>query len=154
MITSLTLWDANITTSITLNSATYPLEKFSWDYPIDGANIPKGQTSGQWDTFKYVRKMDLTCEGHILADTTSGYWTARKALLAIAMPQPDTLVKFHSRILMVVDDGATVYRADVNLAGFAIPLEALYPTVTPFQFQWECNVGYWRDNATLIEKML
>lgn len=127
----------------------YPIEKFTWDYETDGDEIPKFEAPGQWDNFKPVRSMTLDCEGHIRATTTALYWTARKNLMNFVVPAaPIPQVKKHLRIEMQLDGDSNVYYADFVLDDFSCPIEANYPTVTPFMFQWTCNFGYWRNIAT------
>lgn len=149
MINSMSFVAANGVTSITLNDDTYPVQKFSWDYPTDGADIPKAQTYGQWPTRKFVRKMTIDCEGWILSNSASGYWTARKNLLAAIVPNPSNTATNHGRLSVKFEgDTSTTYWADVLLVGFQVPMEANYPTVTPFQFQWEASLGYWINGST------
>ncbi len=49
---------------------------------------------------------------------------------------------------MQLDGDSNVYVANVILKDWDVPLQALYPTVTPFQFQWEAPVGYWTILST------
>ena len=127
----------------------YPVEKFTWDYETDGDEIPKFEAPGQWDNLKPVRAMTLDCEGHIVERTTPLYWTARKNLMNLVVP-PATIpqVKKHVRIEMQLDGDTSTYYGDFVLDDYSCPLEANYPTVTPFMFQWTCNFGYWRNIAT------
>jgi hypothetical protein len=82
-------------------------------------------------------------EGDILADTTSAYWTNRLALLDKIMPTQEQTFRYHSHIQVTLDGGTTYY-ANVTLQDWDCPTEALYPTRTPFMFQWENPYGYWR----------
>jgi hypothetical protein len=139
--------------SLTINELVsepvYPVEKFSWDYEMSGDEIAKFEAPGQWDNLKVVRKMTLDCEGHIVTRTTTAYWTARKNLCNLVLP-PTTIPveRRHVRIEMQLDGDTNTYYGDFQLDDYSIPLEANYPTVTPFLFQWSCNFGYWRNIAT------
>lgn len=149
MISSISFRAANGITTVTLNDDNnYPVEKLSWDYPTDGADIAKGQTYGQWPTRKFVRKMTIDCEGHILGTSSSAYWSARKSLVEAIVPNPSNTATNHGRLSITLEGSNDVYYADVTLIGFQIPLEANYPTVTPFQFQWEAANGYWINQST------
>jgi hypothetical protein len=99
--------------------------------------------------------MSINMEGHILGDSTSDYWTNRKELLGVVIPDPTYLhlYRFHSRVDVKIDGDTETYYAYVILKDYEVPLEALYPTVTPFQFQWENVFGYWRklsNNAAAL----
>lgn len=153
MLSLLRLRDPLGLSTLTINELTsqplYPVEKFTWDYEMSGDEIPKFEAPGQFDNFKVVRQMTIDCEGHIVTQTTSAYWTARKNLLSLALP-PATIPaqSKHVRIEMQLDGDANIYYADCVLDDYSVPLEANYPTVTPFLFQWTCNFGYWRNVAT------
>lgn len=139
--------------TLTINELTsqplYPVEKFTWDYETTGDDIPKFEAPGQFDNFKVVRQMTLDCEGHIVTQSTTAYWTARKNLMNMIVP-PNTIpaLSKHVRIEMQLDGDSNVYYGDFVLDDWSCPLEANYPTVTPFLFQWSCNFGYWRNLAT------
>lgn len=148
MITTMTFVAANGVNTVTLNDDTnYPVNKLSWEYPTDGADISKAQTYGQWPTRKFVRKMPIECEGWILSSSSSNYWSVRKALLLAIVPNPSNTSTNHGRLSITFDDNSS-YFADVTLVGFQVPLEALAPTMTPFQFQWEAQLGYWTNYST------
>lgn len=153
MFTLIRLRDPQTSASLVINELVstplYPVEKFTWDYEVTGDEIPKFEAPGQWDNFKPVRKMILDCEGHIVGQTTSAYWAARRNLSNLVVPPPTIpQVKQHTRIEMQLDGDGTLYYGIFMLDDFSIPLEANYPTVTPFLFQWSCNFGYWRNAAT------
>lgn len=151
MIASIQFISANGINSVLLNESdatSYPVYKFEWNYATDGADIPKGQTYGQWPTRKFVRKMPITCEGDIIGTTSAAYWTARKALLAAIVPNPTSTFTNHGRLYMTLEGDGSTYYADVSLVGFQVPMEANYPTMSQFQFQWEANFGYWINLST------
>lgn len=153
MFTLIRLRDPVGITSLTINELTsqplYPVEKFTWDYETDGDEIPKFESPGQFDNIKVVRSMTLDCEGHIVTQSSSAYWTARKNLMNLVVPPAIVPAqKKHVRIEMQLDGDANIYYGDFVLDDWSCPLEANYPTVTPFLFQWTCNFGYWRNIAT------
>jgi len=143
MLTSVVLKDAASINSITVNNATYPLEKFDWGPDLIGDDLRKMDGPGRHFNFKHVETMPITMEGHILADSTSAYWTARKALLAIVIPDYTQVIPIHGTINIVLDGDAETYFTRIILKSSDVPLQALYPTVTPFMFQWESFDGYW-----------
>lgn len=140
--------------SVTLNDLTYPLKKFTWPPVLEGSSIPKGQHAGQWDNYKHVRKMDIECEGTILTGDTTAYWVARRALMKAILPSPISTSRIHGTFVLNLDGDSTTYIAEVNLMQASLPLEALFPTVTEFMFTWECNKGYWRNQATGAEAFI
>lgn len=154
MFTLIRLRDpVNTINTLTINELVsepkYPVEKFTWDYEVAGDEIAKFEAPGQFDNLKPVRKMILDCEGHIVERTTPLYWTARKALAGLVVPTPTIpQEKKHVRIEMQLDGDSATYYGDFVLDDYSMPLEANYPTVTPFLFQWTCNFGYWRNIAT------
>jgi len=143
MLTSVILRDAFSINSITVNDATYPLNKFDWNQDMVGDDLRRMDGPGRHLNYKHPETLPISMEGHILADSTSAYWTARKALLAVVIPDPIQTTAIHGTIRIQIDGDTEVYYVEVVLKDWAIPLEALYPTVTPFMFQWESFTGYW-----------
>lgn len=158
MYSLLQIISADGLTSLTINELTsspvYPVKKFDWDYEEEGDQLPHMESSGQWDNWINTRRMLIDCEGTIVCTTTTAYWTARKNLAKVVVAKQGVqTVRRHSRILMSLDGDGTIYYADVNLDDWSLPIEANYPTVGPFKFQWTCNFGYWRNlssNAAVI----
>ena len=155
MITKIEVWDANHISSVELDTLTYPLQKFAWEYPIVGDTIPRPFSSGRHDTRKSVGYMTLDCEGEILGSSTSNYWVNRKALVAKILParaQTPSVYR-HSYIEVTLDD-STKYHADLQLTSYSVPMTTTgAPTISPFMFSWEINVGYWLSDsgvATLL----
>jgi hypothetical protein len=147
MYTLIKVWDANHINGVALDDLTYPLQKFDWAYPIIGDDIQRPFSAGRWDTRKSVGSMEITCEGTIVAASTSDYWVKRKALVACVLPEmtQSPAIWKHSSLEITPDDGYT-YLADVQLSSYAIPVAALgSPTISPFMFSWTCNLGYWTD---------
>ena len=147
MITKIEVWDANKISSVELDTLTYPLQKFSWEYPMAGDTIPRPFSAGRHNSRKSVGYMTLDCEGEILGSSTSNYWANRKALVTKVLPariQTPSVYR-HSYIELTLDD-STIYHADLQLASYSIPLAATgAPTISPFMFSWEINEGYWLD---------
>jgi hypothetical protein len=143
------LGGASLTVNELVSEPLYPIEKFTWDYEMDGDEIPKFESPGQWDNIRVVRKMTLDWEGHIVTKSSTQYWNARKALMNLMVPAAVVPAeKTHVRIEMqLVGDGST-YFGDFVVDDYSAPIEAHYPTVTPVLFQLTCNFGYWRNIAT------
>lgn len=145
MITSLTAQNLQTSSTITLLNDDYPLKRFVWDSGTVGSNLKKFQYPGQWDNFRTPNGMPITMVGDILGDSYSDYWTLRKALLAIFIPNSTNTLENHVKLTIVLPDGATQYYADCTVDSWSLPVEALQPTVGEFTFQLTCNFGYWRN---------
>lgn len=143
MLTSITIYDAATLNSIAVNNATYPLHDFTWHGEMVGDNLRRMDGPGLHANYKYVQDMPINMEGAILADSTSAYWTARKNLLNIVIPDFTQTLPIHGSIRMQIDGDSEIYFTRVMLEDWDVPLAALYPTVTQFQFQWTSIDGYW-----------
>lgn len=143
MLTSVVLKNATSLSSITVNDAIYPLQRFDWNQDMVGDNLRKMDGPGRHFNMKYPETMPVHMEGHILSDSTSAYWTARKALLNIVVPDFTQTLAIHGTINIQIDGDSETYFTRVALMDWDVPLEALFPTVTPFLFQWESFDGYW-----------
>lgn len=149
MYTEIKIYEAGpAPASVVVNELTgtlkYPVEEFTWSDPTRGEGIPKMQAAGMHDRYKDIDNMLITMRGHILANTTTEYWTYRKALLAVVIPKPGHNFRYTGTIEIKLDGDSETYWCNVDLEDRDTPTEAFYPTVTPFQFQWVNNFGYWR----------
>ncbi len=149
MLTSIQFWDAGLVNSIIVNELTgtlrYPVERFVWHQETRGDDLPKMEEAGKYDRYSDIDGLPLLMEGHFLGDTTSQYWTIRKALMNILVPNNDHVYRYHSHVQIKLDGDTETYWANLILKDYDAPLEAFYPTVSPFQFQWEIMHGYWRQ---------
>lgn len=152
MLEEIRIYNSALTSNILLNELTgplrYPVRVFTWSHSTKGDPLPKLQDSGQHDRYSYIDSMSITMEGDILGLDTDDYWVNRKALLNIVIPKPDQTHRFHSQIRIRLDGDPATYYANVVLEDYDVPLEAFYPTRTPFIFQWTCPFGYWRNLST------
>lgn len=160
MLTSVRIWNAPLSASCLLNEVSpavnYPITDFTWTQPTKGDPLPKMEEAGQHPRFSDVDVMALNMEGDIVGNNTSDYWTVRKALLAVVIPNPSYqhLYRHHSRIDVKFDGDGETYYAYVILKDHEEPMSTAQWCSTPFQFQWECVFGYWRrssnDQAVLL----
>lgn len=150
MLSLVSITDALGITTLQLDEFPYPLQKCDWDYGMESASFQKQQTYGRWDAYARVGVMNIEMEGEIVTDTTTAYWTARRNLVELVVPNSQQLVRKHSRIYIELENGSGVsYYADVQLEHYQIPIAATgSPTVSPFQFSWTCNKGYWTVTNT------
>lgn len=150
MITSLyvSCADDNFIEQLELDTLVYPLQKFSWPYETDGAEIGKMQSPGRHSWHKFVRNLPIDLEGEILADSTSQFWTRRKALLEKIIPEPTGTVYDPVKFRMTVDGDSNVYYAFCVLESMVGALTASgSPTVSEFMLGFSCRFGYWRRES-------
>lgn len=127
----------------------YPVKVFDFNSSMGSAEgIKKFQAPGRWDVNSYVDFMPIVMECDILTNDSTAYWVARKALLRAIVPDPANITKNHGRITMQITGDAETYFADVILKGYSAPMDAMSPSVSACQFQWECNKGYWSALST------
>ena len=158
MLTSVRIWNAGLTLSVILNEINpvkYPITDFVWTQPTKGDPIPKMEVPGQHDRKSQVDVMAINMEGDIVGDTTENYWVRRKELLAVVIPdfEDSQIFRYHSHIQIKIDGDSETYWANLTLKDYEVPMRALYPTVTEFQFQWDNPYGYWRklsNNAAAL----
>lgn len=134
-------------TSIVVNELTepcfYPVELFTWTPGFVGDQRAKLKGPGRHWTFRDIEALDIQMEGHIKADTTNDYWAKRMALLNIVIPDAEQLAPFHGYLMFKTNDDPETYYQRIHLDHYEVPTEALYPTVTPFRFEWSGLEGYW-----------
>ena len=136
--------------SIELDTLTYPLFKFGWTPELSGGSFPKTNSSGSWKTRSKVEAMTIEMAGAILADTTSAFWTNRKALAQKVIPPPafSGTELDHVRFIATFDGDGTSYYADCILQSNIGALEATgAPTIQEFELSFSCRDGYWRSGG-------
>lgn len=154
MLSLIRIYKAGLGSDIVVNELTgvlkYPVRRFEWTQPTRGDDLPKLATAGMHDRYKDVEAMAIEMEGDILGNETDDYWVNRKALLAVVIPTNDHIYRYHGHLQIKLDGDGETYWCNVDLDEYDAPLEAFYPTRTPFLFQWTNNFGYWRklsDNS-------
>jgi hypothetical protein len=154
MITSILIRNAidAYASSLALDDLVYPLSKFEFPPIMEGSKIGKQQNPGRWPTRRYVREMDITIEGRILATDTSDYWVKRKALMVKAVPDPTNTAYDPIRIDLVIDGDGNTYTAQCSLEslGGALDVALASPQMSEFQLQYSCSAGYWTGPGGLV----
>lgn len=128
----------------------YPVERFTWHPEMVGDARAKLKGPGRHLNFREVEVMPIEMEGHIKANTTELYWQARKDLLNIVVPDVEQLAPWHGYVMFKYNGDSNTYYQRVHLVHYEIPTEALYPTVTPFRFEWDGLDGYWLTLGTNV----
>ena len=160
MITSLFVASVSdgYASTLELDTLLYPLFKFGWTYETANSQFPKSNSSGSWKSRSRVQTMTIECNGVILADTTSQFWTRRKALAAKIIPPPDDAAypEFdHVRFSALFDGDGTTYYSDAILTSNIGALEVTgAPTIQEFQLTFESRDGYWRSGSPTGTKVV
>lgn len=150
MIDSLVATNLDSSETVTLNDAVYPLTRFAWNYSLKGEGEQKMRKPGRHKRQSQVDVMTIEMIGSILVDIGDNYWTARNNIMKVLLPHPEALELNHVRFDLVVADAAFTIYADTVLRDLDVPVEALSPTRSTFQFQWECPEGYWLDSGDAV----
>lgn len=152
MITSLFVCNVSdgYASSLEMDTLLYPLFKFGWTYGTGNSQFPKSNSPGSWKTRSRVQVMTIEMNGVILADTTSQFWTRRKALAAKVIPPPTDAAYpeyDHVRFIAQFDGDGNTYYADAILISNigALDVAVQSPTVEEFELMFECRDGYWRN---------
>jgi len=147
MIDSLVATNMDSADTVTLNDENYPLTRFAWNYSLKGEGEQRMRRPGRHKRQSQVDTMTIEMIGSILVDIGDNYWTSRNNLLKVLLPHPDAVELNHVRFDLVVADAAFTIYAETVLRDLDVPVEALSPTRSTFQFQWECPEGYWLDSG-------
>lgn len=136
--------------TLQMNTATMPLENFHADGETRATDRPKMQTHGSWKGFAYLGFVVWHAEGHLLADTTEDYITARLNIMDILIPPPGKQRDRKWGTLYVRYTGMTEdLKNDCYHEGYPeLPMEALFPSVTPFMFSFHCFDPFWTGVGT------
>lgn len=152
MYSMIRIMKADGVTNIVVNELTaspsYPIELFTWTPSMVGDDLAKLAGYGRHYNNKDIESQTITMEGHLLSDSTSQYWTRRKALLDVVLPDAQQTQGFHGFVQFSVDGDGAIYSQHVHLESSEIETVALYPTVTPMRFEWSGLDGYWTNLST------
>lgn len=122
----------------------FTINHFEADYAMDGQEIPKFQSSGQWENFEYVRKLIVHMEGKIIGANASDYNWQRRTLLLAALTDPGTQATHNHVTLNVTFTGHPQVYARAVLLDSSIPYVAEETHSSDYMLQWRCDYGYWR----------
>lgn len=142
----------NTGSPIELNDLNYPLHDFNIKTNIDVHDNKKLALPGQWPSFHYPDAMDISAEGDIVgsgATPTEDYVSKRIALMAAVIPPMQHLTdRKHGFVRIQLDGMTETADADVVIVDHAIPMQALYPAISPFMLQWKGFLPYFVGTNT------
>lgn len=136
--------------TLDLNTDTLPLH----DYHIDGetrsTDRPHMQDHGSWKSFSYMGPVTVHMEGDIVYGTTADYITARLNMLDILLPPPGRQRYRYWGTLYIKYEGQTnFFTSKCRHEGYPeIPLQALYPSVSPFMLSFYCFEPHFTEEGT------
>jgi hypothetical protein len=132
------------------NTDTIPLKKWSVTTEMRGNDRNRGEAHGIYPRKTYLGKMLISMEGDLLDDTPEDYIAARQEALRVILPDPIASVTQRKLGTLVVrySGMSEDMETDVALDGWEMPMEALYPSTTPFMFNWVSFTPYWTGVAS------
>ncbi len=122
----------------------FTVSNFEEHYDMDGVEIPKMQSSGQWQNYEYVRRMLIHQEGKIVGTTDADYnWQRRKLLLA-ALTDSGTQTSYFHATLYVTPIGHPQVYAQCVLIDMGLATTVEQSNAQDYFLQWRNDYGYWR----------
>lgn len=98
------------------------LEELDITYETDEQEIPKHQSSGQWENHAQVRRLLITARGKIVGTSASDYIDQRQALVASFLPNEGTPSdRNHTTLALTLSD-STVTSDEVIFRSFTSPI--------------------------------
>jgi len=136
--------------SLSFNTDNLPLHDYHIDGETRGADRPHMQDHGDWQSYGYMGPVTVHLEGDIVYDTTENYITARLNMLDILVPPPGRQRLRRWGTLYIKYTGQTYeFAGDCRLDGYPeIPLQALYPSVSPFQVSFHVFEPHFTEIGT------
>lgn len=132
----------------------FTISAFDVEYDMDGQEIPKFQSAGQWENFEYVRRMLINQQGKIVGSSNADYNWQRRALMLAALPDQGTLPTTTHAELYPTPAGHPQLYAQCVLSSVSLPTTFEDSQAQPYQLQWRNNYGYWRlasDKTTVYK---
>lgn len=123
------------------------VQSLVWSPSVRTTEQSKGDQSGLFESFAYVKGMTIEAVGVINGISASDYWGRRAVLAAAIQPPAGALAGFNHGTVFATFSG-TAYYAGVTLALWNAPLDLTGPTVTPYTINWLNRDGYWRLVST------
>ena len=143
---------------VTLNDLVYPMHNFDVVTNIDSHSFKKLADAGEWPTFAYPGAMTITCDGDIVGSggtPSNDYIAKRLALLDAILPPIQVLTARRHGFLRIQLDGMTeTADADVQLVDHGVPMQALYPAISPYMIVWKGFLPYFVGTSTQTKYQL
>lgn len=134
---------------VQLNTDTWPMHEFIAEEVIRGAQRDKMQQQGEWPSFNYQGPLLLHVNGDLVCDTTEAYNTERRRVKNLLSHSPD--VKQRTRTWGYVTFkyyGLNPIKNYYVMQSVELPLQALSPSIGPYQFTFKFFDPFWTDVLT------
>lgn len=131
------------------NTVDCPLHDFSISGDIKGGDREHMMDHGDWESFSYLGPTTVHIEGDLQYGTTEEYIEKRLLMLSIIIPPPGRQRIRSWGELQLQYTGQPLMVNTVKLEGYPeIPMQALYPSVTPFMISFKCFNPFWVVSGT------
>jgi len=131
----------NTGSPVELNTLIYPMHDLDIQTQMDVHEFKKRAQAGEWPSFAYPGAMTITAEGDIVgsgATPSADYVAKRLALVDAILPPIQVLTsRKHGFIRIQLDGWTETADADVINTDRSIPMQALYPAISPYQITWK-----------------
>jgi hypothetical protein len=125
--------------SFSLNTVNYPLNQVDTHVEMsDRPVVAKQQIAGQWGVYTYSQKRIWHVEGDIMGQSMAHYDQLRRNLLNALLPQAITN-RTYTGTVQVTDETPETFTSLVTLVTYSLIQEGLYPSRSPFMFEWESD---------------
>ena len=122
----------------------FTVSAFEEHYDMEGQEIPKMQSSGQWQNYEYVRRMMIHQEGKIIGASAADYNWQRRTLLLAALTDSGTQTTYYHATINVTPTGHPQIYAQCVLTDMGIGTGLDDMSAQPYFLQWRNDFGYWR----------
>lgn len=147
MLTQLSYESAGGTLTFNVGAAgtgAYRVSEFTFDPEVSGDDIPMMEATGQWDSYRRVRRMTISVEGVIAGTSATDYWTQRAAMMTVVLPDQGAGQPIVQGTVYATFSGQAQVYAPGVLTDYSLPLRTDQTTSGRYQLVFVNDYGYWR----------
>lgn len=134
---------------VELNTNTWPMHEFITEDAVRGTQRDKMQLQGEWPSFTYQGALLLHVNGDLVCDTTEAYNAERVRVKTLLSHAPDA--RQRQRVWGYVTlklYGENPVTNNYVMQQVEMPLQALSPSIGPYQFTFKFFDPFWTDVLT------
>lgn len=134
---------------VQLNTDTWPMHDFITEDAVRGTQRDRMQLPGEWPSFTYQGAMLLHVNGDLVCDTTEAYNIERVRVKTLLSHAPTA--RQRQRIwgyCTLQYYGMNPMTNDYVMQQVEMPLQALSPSIGPYQFTFKFFDPFWTDVLT------
>lgn len=132
-----------------LNTDNWPMHEFIAEESIRGVTRDKMQLHGEWPSFKYKGAVLLHVSGDLVQDTTEAYNIERRRVKKLLAPAADIKQRTrHWGYVSIKYYGLNPVNNNYTMENVDMPLEALSPSIGPYQFTFKFADPFFTDVLT------